>query len=161
MGGTGGGDDEKGFERPFPGSLPLSDAWNIEPDCECCERADEYSLDRKLRPLRASAGVDGRKCGGLAPEFSVPAREGACGGGAYARAEFERLNGFLSAGYACGSSTGTGGGTSACLVLLNAFRRDAKDDFFVKGELLVVATDDWVECVKGALGALRGIVCTD
>ena len=28
------------------------------------------------------------------------------------------------------------------MVLLNAFRREAKEDFFVKGELLLVATED-------------------
>ena len=36
------------------------------------------------------------------------------------------------------------------MVLLNAFRSEAKDDFFAKGELPVVATEDWVECVNGA-----------
>ena len=45
-------------------------------------------------------------------------------------------------------------------VLLNAFRRDAKEDFFVNGELLVVATEDWVECVNGAL-TFRAVNCTD
>ena len=34
--------------------------------------------------------------------------------------------------------------------LLNAFRRDAKGEFLVNGELLIVANEDWVECVKGA-----------
>jgi hypothetical protein len=37
------------------------------------------------------------------------------------------------------------------LLLLNAFRRDAKDDFLEKGELLVVATDDCAEWANGAL----------
>ena len=59
------------------------------------------------------------------------------------------MNGFLSAGYAWWSSGGIGGG-SLNFALLNALRRDAKDVFFVNGELLVVATDDWVECVNGA-----------
>lgn len=66
--------------------------------------------------------------------------------------EVERLNGStFSAGYA-----GIGGGTS--LLFLNAFRRDANEDFFVNGELLVVATEDWVECVNGAaFAALRPV----
>ena len=44
--------------------------------------------------------------------------------------------------------------------LLNAFRRDAKGEFLVNGELLVVATDDWVECVKGAF-TFRVVSCID
>lgn len=152
IGGKGGGDDdENGCARPPPPSLPLSEAWKIEPDCECCERAYWCSRPRALR-----AGVDGRNCGGLAP---VCARDGT--GGACACADTERLNGFRSAGYACGSSTGTGGGASACFVLLNAFRREAKEDFFVKGELLLVATEDCAEWVKDALGGLRDVVWTD
>ena len=68
----------------------------------------------------------------------------------------ERPNGFLSAaGYAWWSSAGTGVGVSACLLLLKALRREAKDAFFVNGEEPFVATEDWVECVKGALLVLR------
>ena len=52
------------------------------------------------------------------------------------------------------------GGASLNFALLNAFRRDAKDDFLVNGELLVVATDDWVECVKGAF-TFRVVSCID
>ena len=46
------------------------------------------------------------------------------------------------------------------LVLLNALRRDAKEDFFANGELLFVATDDWVECVNGGF-TLRVLYCTE
>lgn len=47
---------------------------------------------------------------------------------------------------------GTGGACSADLALLNAFRRDANDDFFVNGEVLtVVPTDDCAEWANGAL----------
>ena len=60
------------------------------------------------------------------------------------------MNGFFSAGYACMSRGGIGGGVSLLFVLLNAFRSDANEDFFVNGELLVVATEDCVECVNGA-----------
>lgn len=79
-------------------------------------------------------------------------------GGACASEDVDRLKGLLRAGYACMSSVGMGGGTSLLFALLKAFRRDAKEDFFANGELLVVATDDCVECVNGALlDALRAV----
>ena len=76
-------------------------------------------------------------------------------GGFCAKEDVDRLNGFFSAGYAWWSRTGMGGG-SLNLVLLNAFRREAKDDFFAKGELPMVATEDWVECVNGAFTFFAG-----
>ena len=45
-------------------------------------------------------------------------------------------------------------------VLLKALRRDAKDGFFEKGELLEAATEDCAECANGALN-FRVDVCTE
>ena len=59
------------------------------------------------------------------------------------------LNGFLSTGYAECSIVGVGSGGGAESVdfeLLKAFRREAKEDFLEKGELLVVvvvAREEW------------------
>lgn len=53
------------------------------------------------------------------------------------------LKGFLSAGYASWLIEGRGGTGSLDFVLLKAFRSDANDVFFEKGEpLLFVATED-------------------
>lgn len=124
-------------------SLPASEAWNIDPECECCDRPYWWSFILGVR-LPSPPGVDGRNCGGLV--FIVCAR---CGiGGCCASDDVDRLNGLFSAGYAWCSKGGSGG-ASLNLLLLNAFRSDANDDFLAKGELLVVATDDWFECVKG------------
>ena len=53
------------------------------------------------------------------------------------------------------SKEGTGGAGSLVFDL-NAFRNDANDDFLVKGEELVVATEDCAECTNGAF-ALRDV----
>lgn len=44
----------------------------------------------------------------------------------------DRLNGFFSTGYAW-SKEGTGGVSYVVFPVLNAFRSEAKDDFFVNG----------------------------
>ena len=76
-------------------------------------------------------------------------------GGSCAKEDVERLNGFFRAGYALWSKEGTGGAGSLVFDL-NAFRNDANDDFLVKGEELVVATEDCAECTNGAF-ALRDV----
>lgn len=78
----------------------------------------------------------------------------------WARDEVERLNGFLSTGYASWFIVGKGGAASRDFALLKAFRRDAKDGFFENGEVPVVATEDWAECANGALN-FRVDVCTE
>lgn len=56
---------------------------------------------------------------------------------------------------------GRGGATSADFVLLKALRSEAKDDFFVNGEVAVVATDDCAECAKGALNFREEMLCVE
>lgn len=56
---------------------------------------------------------------------------------------------------------GSGGATSVDFVLLKALRREAKDGFFEKGEVAVVATDDWAECAKEALNLREETLCVE
>jgi len=59
----------------------------------------------------------------------------------------DRLKGFLRDGYAWWSSGGTGG-VSDDLPCLKAFRIEANEVFFEKGEVLVVAMEDWEESFR-------------
>lgn len=68
--------------------------------------------------------------------------------GTCAKDELERLNGFLSTGYALCSNGGSGGGSTGVdllLPVLNALRIEAKEGFFVNGDELVVLMDELVE----------------
>ena len=58
-------------------------------------------------------------------------------GGFCASEDVDRLNGFFSTGYGC-SKEGTGGVSYVAFPVLNAFRREAKDDFFANGEAEVL-----------------------
>ena len=66
-----------------------------------------------------------------------------CEDGFWASEEVDRLNGFFSTGYAW-SKGGTGGVSYVVFPVLNAFRSEAKDVFFVNGETEVLWDDSLV-----------------
>jgi len=73
-------------------------------------------------------------------------------GGFRASEEVDRLNGSFSTGYAW-SKGGTGGVSFVVFPVLNGFRSEAKDDFFVNGEAEEwwggsLVTEDWAEWPK-------------
>ena len=73
MGGRGGGEDGK--LKPCPWSLPASEVWKTELECECPERAGTCPFERvvRLEVLPSlEPGVGGRGWGGLG--FSGPRR---------------------------------------------------------------------------------------
>jgi hypothetical protein len=66
-----------------------------------------------------------------------------CEDGFCASEEVDRLNGFFSTGYTC-SKGGIGGVSYVVFPVLNAFRSEAKDAFFVNGETEVLWDDSLV-----------------